>query len=117
MAKFINSEFHYDGLYLTYGQDRRFVARFKYGGMVAFKKFLRDNFTVEEYFAFRRMDIAPLNILQTKGYVSPVMAGVLKEAGYPCTLAGYNQYISDTIDRNIKDIEDRCRDAWRQGRA
>ena len=74
MSKFINSEFHYDGLYLTYGQDRQFVARFKRGGMVAFKKFLRDNFTVEEYFALRDKDLAPITILETKGYVSPLRA-------------------------------------------
>ena len=74
MSKFINCEFHYDGLYLTYGQDRQFVARFKRGGMVAFKKFLRDNFTVEEYFALRDKDLAPITILETKGYVSPLRA-------------------------------------------
>jgi len=72
MSKFINSEFHYDGLYLTYGQDRRFVARFKYGGIVAFKKFLRDNFTVDEYFdLLGNKGLAPLKVLATKGYVSP----------------------------------------------
>ena len=50
MTQFVNKDFRYDGLFLTYGKDRRFVARFKNGGMVAFKKFLRENFTVEEYF-------------------------------------------------------------------
>jgi hypothetical protein len=72
MAKFINSEFHYDGLYLTYDSDRRFVARFKYGGLVAFKKFLRENFTVDEYFDLLENEgLAPLKVLATKGYVSP----------------------------------------------
>jgi hypothetical protein len=48
-----------------------FVARFKSGGMVAFKKFLRENFTVEEYLALLDSGLAPIQALETKGYVSP----------------------------------------------
>ena len=69
MTKFVNKNFDYNGMYLKY--DGRFVARFKYGGMVAFKKFLRENFTVEEYFDLLDGGLAPIQALRTKGYVSP----------------------------------------------
>lgn len=100
MTKFVNKEFNYDGLFLTYGSDRRFVARFKYGGMVAFKKFLRENFTVEEYFdLLENQDLPPVKVLQTKGFVSPKVAKILKQRGYPMTLEGMDQMISDDIAR------------------
>ena len=102
MTKFINKEFNYDGMYLTYGADRRFVARFKYGGMVAFKKFLRENFTVEEYFANLTCN-SPLQVLETKGYVSPNVAKILKQRGYPMTLEGRSQMIRDDIERRAAD--------------
>ena len=98
MTKFVNKEFNYDGMYLTYGADRRFVARFKYGGMVAFKKFLRENFTVEEYFDLLENEgLAPLKVLETKGYVNPKVARILKMRGYPMTLEGMNKMIDDDI--------------------
>ena len=103
---FVNKNFEYDGTYLHYNvpcEDAngdyctvsRFVARFKFGGVVAFKKFLRDNFSVNEYFKMRDKDVAPLNILETKGYVSPKVCNVLKSAGYPLTLAGKAAYLRD----------------------
>lgn len=49
-----------------------FVARFKYLGNAAratkFIKFLKANFTPEEYFAARDKDMTPIAILETKGY-------------------------------------------------
>jgi hypothetical protein len=61
--------------YVTYGKDRQFIARFKYShpGTNAkdFVKFLIANFTVEEYFDLRAKNMAPGEILRTKGYVSP----------------------------------------------
>ena len=96
MTRFNNKQFHYHGGYLKY--DGKFVARFKYGGMVAFKKFLRDNFTVEEYFDLLENQ-APLKVLETKGYVSPKIAKILKSRGYPMTLEGMNQMIDDDIAR------------------
>ena len=103
MTKFDNKQFDYNGEYLFYrvpGEEfKRFVARFKYGGMVAFKKFLRDNFTVEEYFELLDSGMAPLKVLQTKGYVSPNVAKILKSRGYPMTLEGMNQMIDDDIAR------------------
>lgn len=99
MSKFDNKQFQFNGEYLFYGPDRRFVARFKRGGMVSFKKFLRDNFTVEEYFDLLDSDLPPLKVLETKGYVSPNAAKILKMRGYPQTLEGRNQMISDDIAR------------------
>ena len=104
MTKFVNKNFDYNGEYLFYrvpGEEfRRFVARFKYGGMVSFKKFLRDNFTVEEYFdLLENQDLPPLKVLQTKGYVSPQVAKILKMRGYPMTLEGMNQMIDDDFAR------------------
>jgi hypothetical protein len=89
MTKFVNKNFNYNGEYLFYrvpGEEfKRFVARFKYGGMVSFKKFLRDNFDVNEYFDLLDgcignqcfSDMAPLKVLETKGYVSPNQAKLL----------------------------------------
>jgi hypothetical protein len=102
MTQFVNKEFNYDGMYLTYGADRRFVARFKNGGMVAFKKFLRENFTVDEYFELLDSDSfnsAPLKVLESKGYVSPMVAKILRQRGYPMTLAGRDKMIRDDIER------------------
>ena len=66
MAKFIKSEFNFDGMYLTYGADRKFVARFKHRGPFTKAKFLKEliaNHTVEGYFAELK-DKAPLAILR-----------------------------------------------------
>ena len=84
-------------MYLTYGKDRRFVARFKYGGMVAFKKFLRENFTVEEYFKLLESSLGPIGVLETKGYVSPTVCKTLKSKGYPQTQAGFKAMIADQV--------------------
>jgi len=104
MTRFDNKRFYYNGEMLFYrvpGEElKRFVARFKHGGMVSFKKFLRDNFTVEEYFdLLENQDMAPLKVLETKGYVSPKIAKILKMRGYPMTLEGMNQMIDDDIAR------------------
>lgn len=95
--RFKNINFQYNGMYLQY--DGKFVARFKYGGMVAFKKFLRENFTVEEYFGLLDSGLAPLKVLETKGYVSPNTAKILKMRGYPVTQEGLNQMLDDDIAR------------------
>jgi hypothetical protein len=41
--------------------------------------------------------MAPLKVLETKGYVSPNVAKILKRRGYPMTLEGMNQMIDDDI--------------------
>ena len=103
MTTFDNKQFVTSGPYLFYrvpGEEfKRFVARFKYGGMVSFKKFLRDNFTVEEYFDLLDSGMPPLKVLETKGYVSLNVAKILKSRGYPMTLEGMIQMIDDDIAR------------------
>jgi hypothetical protein len=69
MTKFTKANLHFDGLQLTFGESQFFVARFKNGGSKAFVDFLIKNFTVEEYFASRHIGMAPLEILQSKGYI------------------------------------------------
>jgi hypothetical protein len=97
MTQFNKTDFNYHGGYLMYtgsyeGQPvyedspnvhpsnvgrgiDLFIARFKYKGspvkMGAFKKFLINNFTVEEYAEARKadsFDSSPLRILQSKGF-------------------------------------------------
>ena len=106
MTNFVNKNFDYNGEYLFYrvpGEEfKRFVARFKYGGMVAFKKFLRDNFDVNEYFDLLESGMAPLKVLETKGYVSPTVGRILKERGYPVTLEGRDKMIEDDIARRAE---------------
>ena len=105
MTQFNNKNFQFDGMYLNYagpfdgqrtyeevhgldnihpsriGMPREaFIARFKTGGMVAFKKFLRENFTVEEYLALLDTGLGPIQALETKGYVSPAKRRMQKVA-------------------------------------
>jgi hypothetical protein len=69
---FDKKQFNYAGGYLTYGEDRRFVARFKRGGMADFKKFLIANYSVEMYFYLtEKLRHPPLTVLELKGYESP----------------------------------------------
>ena len=60
-------------VFYNYRFEEKFVARFKRGGKASFIKFLKANFTPDEYFARRDMGEAPLTILNAKGYVSPMM--------------------------------------------
>ena len=94
MTKFIKAEFS-SGEYATY--NGKFVARFKRGNRGSFLTFLVKNFTVEEYFSYLDADVAPLTILETKGYVLPHIRKWLKEGGYPITPAGMRQMIADQI--------------------
>jgi len=87
-SKFTGTEYAmYDGV---------FVARFKRGGRADFLKFLIANYTVEEYFQHLET-LPPLKVLELKGYVSKKVKNLLKMVGYPQTLEGFNQYISDQI--------------------
>lgn len=90
--KFDKNLFNFDGMYLTYGPERRFVARFKYrmGGKASHQSFMIKHFTVEEY--FQRMDAgeSPLAILQSKGYILPHIKKWMKRDGYPVTKEGYD---------------------------
>ena len=81
-------------MYHVYGETPRFIARFKYGkqGLGSFKKFLMQNFTMEEYFAEMDKRIAPLRILESKGYVSPQMKKFAKLKGIPATREALDRY-------------------------
>jgi hypothetical protein len=70
--KFERSQFNYHGGYLTYGSDNRFVARFKYRGMVKKSDYVRllcKYYDTESYFS-RLKDEALGQILMKDGYVS-----------------------------------------------
>jgi hypothetical protein len=69
--KFDRSQFNYHGGFLTYGPDRKFVARFKHRGPVTKSDYVRllcKYYTVEDY--FNRGDRAPMQILMDDGYVT-----------------------------------------------
>jgi hypothetical protein len=71
MAKFERKEFQFHGGYLTYGVDRKFVARFKYSRGVKrsdFTKFLIKNIDVESYFSALDGGETPLSILERNGF-------------------------------------------------
>lgn len=59
------AQFHWDGLYLRYGKDRRFVARFKYNKhrRSVFQRLLIANCTVEDYFEKLEAGTPPLLIV------------------------------------------------------
>ena len=85
MTKFSKELFNSDSMYVFYGPERKFVARFKRGGKADFLKFLIKNFSVEEYFALLDTAVAPLTALETKGYIHPNMKKALKAAGLAVT--------------------------------
>ena len=76
---FKKENFNYDGMYLTYNLhpnqhygNNEFVARFKYVKFAgAFKSFLIKNFTTDEYFGRYKAGESPLDILESKGFVTP----------------------------------------------
>ena len=64
-------------------------------GYEDFADFIRNNFTVDEYFT--RMDAgeAPLTVVKSKGYLLPHVKTWLQEDGYPITSEGFKQMIED----------------------
>jgi hypothetical protein len=103
--KFDKSQFQYSSKYLTYGPDRKFVARFKYGSKASFQAFLIKNFTVEEYFSLletvkddaSRRTYAPLEVLELKGYLSDNCKRACRLAGFPQTREGFQALIQSQI--------------------
>jgi len=95
MTKFVASNFVKSGDLIKYND--KFVARFKHqaGDRSYFLKFLRLNFTVEEYFSMLEDGMAPAKILQTKGYVSKTVQKILLRNGYTPDNAGLDAYIDD----------------------
>ena len=105
MTAFTKTNLIKDGAYLQYvdGNDRRFVARFKYStrDLAGFRAFLIKNFTVEEY--MHRLDAreAPSTILESKGYVSLTVRRTLERCGYEPTPAGREAYIKAQVDKAV----------------
>jgi len=95
MTKFDKSKFT-SGEYAMY--EGKFVARFKRGSRASFINFLVKNFTVEEYFQkLEGEKLAPLPILESKGYLLPHIKKHLKEGGYEVSRAGLDKMIQDRI--------------------
>ena len=102
MTKFDKTKFT-SGEYVKY--EGRFVARFKRGGRASFLSFLVKYFTVEEYFHKLEVEkIAPLTILQSKGYLQPHIKKWLKEAGFPVTPQGYRMLIQREAAASVAKI-------------
>lgn len=82
----------FNGYMITH--EGAFVARFKDGrpGAKAFMGFLKRNFTPEEYFG-RLNEEAPLEILESKGYVQPHVKRELRRLGLPETQEGFAKMI------------------------
>jgi len=67
MTQFNKALINKDGEYVTYGADRKFIARFKHRGPFTKAKFIKEliaNHTVEGYFAEMAAGKAPLAILR-----------------------------------------------------
>ena len=94
MTQFIKAQFQVDGAYVRY--DNKFVARFKHqrNAKGSFITFLVKNFTVEEYFAAMASGLAPLQVVEPKGYILPHIKKWLKEAKLPQTREGYAMFMS-----------------------
>jgi hypothetical protein len=90
MAKFNPEQFVFDGMYLQY--QGQFVARFKRGGKAEFVRFLVKNFTVEEYFAALKT-LQPVEVLETRGFVSAKIKNYLKLMGFAPNAAGRQAYL------------------------
>lgn len=105
MTVFTVDALKFDGMYLTYcAPDKApvFVARFKRKGQYgSFMTFLIKNFTVEEYFAARNVGDAPIEILQSKGYLQPHIKRMLKSIGYPVTVAGFKRLVAEQVSATV----------------
>ena len=102
---FKKENFSYSGGFLTYndGDDRHFIARFKYvpkSSAMKFKNFLIKHFSKEEYLERVKQE-APLKILESKGYCSPELARLARRYGYPATLEGARQALIDQMNRDL----------------
>ena len=121
MTNFTKENFTFDGMYLMYegeqgelthyyGEDAHpsrvgtakamFIARFKYGNKPwkTWVNFMVKNFTVEEYHAAATSpDGSPVQAMQSKGFLEPALKKQCKNAGYPTTVAGWKQMISDEV--------------------
>ena len=103
MTKFVKENFNYHGGYLTYGEKRDFIARFKYqkSDKVGFQSFLIKNFEVEEYLGRLAAGETPVGVLESKGYVSAAVKRILRISGFEPTLAGKQAYLNRNIQYGV----------------
>lgn len=99
MTDWIKKDFSNNSGYLTY--QGKFVARFKYNkkSVNDFKKFLIANFSTEEYFS-RIQKEAPLEILESKGYLLPLIRKCLEENNMLPTVENWKLYIQKQISKH-----------------
>ena len=99
MTQFSNENLNDSNGWLSYGPERKFVANFakRGNGKATFVKFLIKNFTVEEYFTLLDCGMAPLMIVQEKGYVLPHIKTMLKKRGLPQTQSGLTVMIQQNM--------------------
>jgi hypothetical protein len=97
MTQFVKEQFAIDREYVHY--NGKFVARFKHmpGSKKSFVAFLIKNFSVEEYFAAMTSGLAPLQIVNDKGYIQPHIKKWLKEAGLPLTREGVKMLLNKSF--------------------
>lgn len=125
MTAFNKDDFRWDGMYLMYTGEQgycteyygheenihptrrgtardMFIARFKYGRKPwkTYVNFLVKNFTVEEYATRSAHGESPVEIVQSKGMLEPALKKQCRDAGYPQTVAGWKQLISDEVAKN-----------------
>jgi len=104
MEYFRKSHFTYSGGYLGYiRQDGShvFIARFK---RVADSKgpwitALVKSWTVDEYLEAVKAS-SPLRAMETKGFMLTHIKRRLRERGYPVTRSGFEQMLTDQIERS-----------------
>jgi hypothetical protein len=73
MEKFNREQFDIDGAWVSYDLNNGkndFIARFKYNKSLQgrFVTFLKNNFTVSEYFNLRETGMSPIAVLRTKDF-------------------------------------------------
>lgn len=101
MTRFTKENLVKDGPYVHYRpaggsyKDKKFVARFKIGGIGSFMTHLRKNWTVEDFFAERDAGKSPLDIAKSTGYLLPHIKKWLKKDGYPTTKAGHDAWFKE----------------------
>jgi hypothetical protein len=114
MTSFVKEKFTFDGPYMYY--DGKFVARFKYKASACrpYATFLRNHFTVEEYFALADAHEAAqrdgsaykdgytggaYKAAEARGWIMPHIRKWLRERGYEVSPAGQKQMIADQVAR------------------
>ena len=83
---FKKENFKIEGQWIHY--NGKFVARVRCGSKMTYVNFLIRHFSEDEYFNLYNSGMAPLQILQSKGFISPNMRRVLKSYNLPTTQDG-----------------------------